>query len=180
MQKPSREAVIEAYNALVRERGGVPIGAGIFMRETGIPRYCWQAGFWRSWSEFQADAGHAPNEPSQRTPDDVLLKAFADLAHEMSEIPTEADLTLKRKRDPSFPGKTAFRRWGNRGALLAAVAAYCEGKEQFAPNVRVVCALGTPSLKPVTKPRVITSHPISSKANSSRRSWATRLRIHRA
>jgi hypothetical protein len=133
MQKPTRESVIAAYNSLVQERGGVPVGAGIFMRETGIPRYCWQGGFWRSWSEFQAEAGHAPNAPAQRIPDDVLFEGFAALALELNAVPTEADLTLKRKRDPSFPGKMAFRRWGGSTALLAAVAAYCEGKEQFAP-----------------------------------------------
>lgn len=112
MQKPSRESVIAAYNALVQERGGVPVGAGIFMRETDIPRYCWQGGFWRSWSAFQAEAGHSPNVPAQRIPDDVLLECFAALALELNAVPTEADLALKRKRDQSFPGKMAFRRWG--------------------------------------------------------------------
>jgi Meiotically up-regulated gene 113 len=130
VQKPSREAVIAAYNALVQERGGVPVGETIFARETGISRYTWNGGFWRSWSAFQADAGHAPNVPAQRTPDDVLLKAFAELAGEINEVPTEADLALKRKRDPSFPGKMAFRRWGSRSALVAAVAAYCDGRAE--------------------------------------------------
>lgn len=125
--------MIAAYNALVQERGGVSVGAGIFMRETGIPRYYWQGGFWRSWSEFQAEAGHTPNEPAQRIPDEVLLQSFVALALELNAVPTEADLALKRKRDPSFPGKTAFRRWGGSSALLAAAVAYCEGKEQLAP-----------------------------------------------
>jgi hypothetical protein len=38
MQKLTRQDVIAVYNALVHERGGVPVGAGIFVRETGVPR----------------------------------------------------------------------------------------------------------------------------------------------
>jgi hypothetical protein len=133
VRRPTREAVIAAYNALVKARGGAPIGQDIFVRESGIPRYCWQGGIWRSWSAFQADAGHDPNVPNERTPDEVLLHRFAELALEGNELPTEADLILKRRLDPTFPGKTAFRRWGSRTAMLAAVATYCEGKELFAP-----------------------------------------------
>lgn len=133
MPKPSKESIISAYNALVRERGGVPVGEGIFTRETGIPRYSWRGRYWRSWSAFQADAGHAPNIPTQKIDDEILLHRFSELALERNEVPTEADLTLKRKEDPSFPGKLVFRRWGSRNALLAAVAEYCEGREQFAP-----------------------------------------------
>ena len=42
-------------------------------------------------------------------------------------------MRLKRRQDPSFPNHSGFRRWGDRDALLAKVAEYCEGKEQFSP-----------------------------------------------
>ncbi len=119
------------YNDLVRERGGNPVGVGVFTRETGIKKYYWQGGYWRSWSAFQADAGHVPNSPTQRIADETLLQRFAELALERNEIPTEPDLILKKKEDPSFPDKSVFRRWGDRNTLLAKVAEYCEGKEQF-------------------------------------------------
>ena len=92
-------------------------------------------GYWRSWSAFQADAGHAPNSRTQKIPDETLLHRFAELALERNEIPTQADLSLKRKEDPSFPDKAAFGRWGGRDALLAKVAEYCGRKEQFAPVI---------------------------------------------
>jgi len=109
------------------------VGEGVFTRETGIPRYSWQGRYWRSWSAFQAAAGHAPNRPTQKIDDEILLQRFAELALELKEVPTEADLTLKRQQDPSFPGKLVFRRWGSRNALLAAVVEYCGDREQFAP-----------------------------------------------
>lgn len=138
MKKPSAESIISTYRALVDERGGVPIGERVFTRETGFPRYNWMGGHWRSWAAFQEAAGYSPNDPTQRTPDDVVLMRFAQLALERGEIPNEADLNINRKEDPSFPSKGVFRRWGNREALLQAVAEYCEGKPEFAPVLELL------------------------------------------
>src|SRR5260370_301011 len=132
MRKPSAESIIETYRTLANDRGGVPIGERVFTRETGISRYHWMGGFWRSWSAFQEAAGFSPNDPTQKISDETLLRRFAELALERGEVPTEADLNLKRKDDASFPGKLVFRRWGSRDALLSVVADYCEGKPQFA------------------------------------------------
>ena len=132
MQKPSKEKIVAEYNRLVRERGGRLIGERIFTRETGLSRHYWQGGLWRSWSAFQADAGHEPNSATGKTSDDILLRRFAELALERNEIPSEADLMLKRKEDPSFPAKATYRRWGSRDALLSKVAEYCEREGQFA------------------------------------------------
>src|SRR5262249_38565223 len=132
MRKLSAESIIETYRALVNERGGVPVGERVFTRETRISRYHWMGGIWRSWSAFQEAAGYSPNDPTQKIADELLLRRFAELALERGEVPTEADLNLKRKEDPSFPGKLVFRRWGSRDALLTAVSEYCDGKAQFA------------------------------------------------
>jgi Meiotically up-regulated gene 113 len=133
MRKPSAESIIETYRTLVNERGGVPIGERIFTRETGFSRYHWMGGFWRSWSAFQEAAGFLPNDPTEKTPDDTVLGRFAQLVLERGALPTEADLTLKRKEDPSFPSKQVFRRWGSREALLSAVSEFCDERPQFAP-----------------------------------------------
>ena len=138
MQKPSKEKIIGTYHRLVKEHGGTPIGQRVFMRATGFSNYYWKGGYWRSWSAFQADAGYAPNSPTEKISDEILLQRFAELALERNEIPSEADLMLKRKEDPSFPSKAAFRRWGSRDALRAKVAEYCEGKEHFAPAIELL------------------------------------------
>src|SRR5260370_1067718 len=128
----SKKSIIRAYNDLVATKGGTLPGAKVFVRETGISTYHWKGGYWRSWSEFQADAGHSPNSPTQRITDEALLQRFAELALEKRRLPTHPDLDLKRKIDPTFPGKGRFDRWGGRDALLPKVAVFCEGKEQFA------------------------------------------------
>ena len=138
MQKPSKESIIKAYNALVKQMGGNPVGIGVFTRETGISSYYWHGGYWRSWSAFQADAGHVPNSPTQRIADEIVLQRFAEFILERSEIPTQADLTLKKREDPTFPDKRVFSRWGNQDALLAKVAEYCAGKKQFLPVLELL------------------------------------------
>jgi hypothetical protein len=131
MQNLSKEKIVSAYSRLVKEQGGKLIGERIFKRETGFSPYYWKGGYWRSWSAFQADSGYAPNSQTEKMPDEILLHRFAELALERNEIPTDADLLLKRREDPSFPSKNTYRRWGSRDALLAKVAEYCEAKEQF-------------------------------------------------
>jgi hypothetical protein len=138
MPNLTRESIIDNYRELVRERNGAPIGEGIFIRETGISKYYWRAGYWRTWSAFQAEAGYAPNAPNEKIPDDTLLHRFAELALERNEIPTQADMMLKKKEDPSFPGRLTFNRFGDRAALLTKLADYCDGKDQFAPVLRLL------------------------------------------
>lgn len=138
MQKPSKKSIIETYHDLVKKHGGKPIGQRVFKRETGFPHYYWQGGFWRSWSAFQEDAGYEHNNPTLKIPDEDLLRPFAELVIKMSEVPTEADLLLKRKEDSHFPSAKAYRRWGSRDSLLEKVAECCEGKEQFAPVLNLL------------------------------------------
>jgi hypothetical protein len=138
MKKLSAEAIIKSYTDMVRARGGVPIGERVFGRESGIPRYNWMGGYWRSWSAFQEAAGFSPNDATQKIPDEVLLRRFAELAVERGAIPTEADLNLKRKTDPSFPGKLVFRRWGGRDALVTAAIEFCEANSEFESALAVL------------------------------------------
>lgn len=128
----TRERIIEAYNAYVAEHGGRPVGIRVFLQASGIPMHHFKGGHWRSWSDFQAAAGHAPNAPTPRTSDDEVLRRYAELAVERGQLPTLADLRLKRKSDATFPGENAFARWGDKNALLTKLADYCKVTPDFA------------------------------------------------
>ncbi len=138
MRKLTPEQIITSYANMVKDRGGVPIGERVFTRESRIPRYNWMGGHWRSWSAFQEAAGYSPTAATQRIPDEILLRRFAELALERGEVPTEADLNLKRKTDSSFPNKMAFRRWGSRDALVEAAVEYCEANPDLAPALELL------------------------------------------
>jgi Meiotically up-regulated gene 113 len=133
MAKLSKESIIEAYNDLVREKGGSPVGYDVFARETGISRHYWGGTYWRSWSAFQTQAGYVPNTPTARVEDETVLGRFAQLALDLNRIPTVADLRLKKTEDDSFPGWRVFHRFGYGDHLLAKIEEYCSTREQFAP-----------------------------------------------
>jgi len=145
MKKLSKESIISAYNDLVKKEGRA-IGMGVFQRETGISSYYWNGGYWRSWSAFQTDIGHTPNSKTPKTPDEVVLCHFAELALEKNAVPTQGDLVLKKKSDPSFPDKAVFRRWGGHEALLTQVATYIEDKVRFAPLKELFASRGANAL----------------------------------
>ncbi len=138
MPKIPKEKVIRLYKELVKQHSGEPIGERIFKRETDLSHHYWKGGYWRSWSAFQKDAGYVPNIKTSKIPDQILLNSFAELALEKDVIPTEPDLMLRRKDDPSFPNKLAFRRLGGREQLLEKVAEYCKGKEKYAPVLKIL------------------------------------------
>ena len=54
-KKIPKEKIITLYQELVNEHDGRLIGGDIFKREMGISSYYWRGGYWRNWSEFQAD-----------------------------------------------------------------------------------------------------------------------------
>ena len=137
-QKPSKDSIIEAYRDLISNQGGTVVGEDVFKRETGISPYYRRGGYWRSWAAFQADAGYAPNIPTQKVPDEILLHHFAQLALERNSIPTQSDLILKRREDPTFPDRLGFSRFGNKDALLAKVTEYCKGKTELLPVLKLL------------------------------------------
>ncbi len=88
--QPSKDKIIRAYKLLVKEHNSRLVGSKVFQRETGFPRYYWQGKYWPSWSAFQAAAGFSPNSPTEKIPDDVIFRRFAELALEMNKVPTQA------------------------------------------------------------------------------------------
>src|SRR5206468_11832299 len=43
-----------------------------------------------------------------------------------------------KRSDPTFPDKSCLRRWGNRDAMLAKLAEFCEGRDEFKPVLRIL------------------------------------------
>ena len=110
----SKESIISAYSDQVKANAGRPVGERVFSRETGISRYYWQGGYWRSWSAFQAEAGYHPNRPTQKLPDEAILNFFAQLALEQQQIPSEADLVCEG-REQFLPVLELLKRGASAG-----------------------------------------------------------------
>jgi hypothetical protein len=132
-----KEVVIKAYQDMVQQRGR-PVGRSIFIRDAGITAYYWQGNYWASWAEFQAECGVTPNRQNTRIADEVLLQKYVEAALALKKLPSECDLRMWRRADPSCPNSSAFFHLGKRHEMLAKVTAYCQGKPRFAPVASLV------------------------------------------
>lgn len=134
----TREFIIETYQNVVKNCGGRVVGLRVFERKTGISAAYWWGGYWRSWTEFQADAGFEPNRRPPRHTEEFLVRRFVELAMEMGKLPTHADMRIRSRQDPSFPSPSAFTRRTRYDVMLRKVADYCEGKPELAALVEWV------------------------------------------
>jgi hypothetical protein len=131
MPKLTKEFIADLYRKQVSVYGKV-LSESEFRRQTGVPPYHWWKGYWKSWSEFQIEAGFAPTPQITKIPDEVLLREYADLALRLNRLPTSRDLIQRKKEDPSFPGQSTFGRLARLNEFLLKLEAWCEGKPAFA------------------------------------------------
>jgi hypothetical protein len=105
------------------ENGGVALGQARFAKETGISFSAWRGKYWRKWSEATSEAGFAPNLLAAY-PSEMLVLAMAKLTKQNGRFPTDPDLRMARRADPSLPGSHAFYQLGSRQARIELLRVY--------------------------------------------------------
>lgn len=138
MNRPSKELLLSTYRRIVDSNGGRKVGERVFLRETGFSHHLWKGVYWRSWSELQRAAGFTANTATERIPDEVILRRLAELTLELGSVPSEPDIMLKRKRDPTFPSKATYRRYGGRDALIDRLREFCFNNTEFSDAVSIL------------------------------------------
>lgn len=136
----TKEFIAEAYRKQMKIHGRL-IGREHFSRETGISENYWKCVHWPTRGAFQRELGFVPNELKRRVPDEVLLRELATLALRLDKLPTQQEMIQRKKEDPSLPCFTGFNRLGRSAARLVRLAAYCEGRPEFAPVARMLGAV---------------------------------------
>jgi hypothetical protein len=111
--------------------GGQPLGRQRFFRETGIRTSDWLGIYWARWGDAIREAGFLPNQLSQALEKNHLLECLAQLTIELDRLPTDAEMRLKRRRDPSFPSQGAFARLGDKVQLVSELHKYCDGRAGY-------------------------------------------------
>ena len=147
-----RKSIISEIQRLAEQNSGRPPGQEVFAKETGLGAHEWKGAFWRRWSEALAEAGFIPNKFGGRTDDAVVLEHYLALVRRLNAIPVHADLLLERRRNPSFPSHTVFRRLGDKKALLQRAFALCEGRDDLdAVRELLFNEVGAPAHSPRTR-----------------------------
>ena len=142
-----KEKILSEIQKTAVNNGGIPLGIDRFRDETGIRKEDWHGIYWAKWSDAVVEAGLEPN-PFGAAPLDAeqMILQIAEFAHEISRIPTNPELKLRKKSKPDFPSMPVIRkRLGKKSEWVSKVRSYCEGKNVFSDVVALCDAEPKPS-----------------------------------
>jgi hypothetical protein len=137
-----RAFILSEIRRCAEASGGLPPGKARFQAETGIPESFWASRYWARWGDALREAGFDPNVMQQPYSDDHLLQKLAVVTRELGRFPTNAELRLRLRRDPSFPSSNVFGRLGNKRQLVSRLASFSESHDGL-DDVRAICLATT-------------------------------------
>lgn len=133
--------------------GGVPLGRGRFLRETGIKTSDWIGKFWARWSDALREAGFAPNEKQAAYEENMLIEKYIGLTRELGHFPVDSELRLKAKHDVTFPSHTTFinRLGGSKQSLVATILNYCKSRMGYDDIIAMCTVISVRALDEVAQ-----------------------------
>lgn len=134
----SKQEILKAIRQVAADSGGKPPGIQRFASLTGIQPTSWRGVYWSRWSEAVSEAGFEAGGMSSKRSDEDLLMALARMVGELGRIPTEPEMRLKSRADPSFPSTSTFGRLGNKRERAVLLLEFCKerGLEDVAEHCR--------------------------------------------
>src|SRR5579863_9619798 len=100
-----KEYILGEIKRTARVNGGLPLGQGRFLKETGIKESDWSGKHWARWGDAVREAGFEPNQRQLAYDDDILMERLISLMRELGHFPVRNELRLKARKDPSFPNE---------------------------------------------------------------------------
>lgn len=133
MLRPTREFILDEIKRYAEENGGAALGRRRFEAATGIKEADWLGRYWVRWGDALQEAGFAANTLQGKVHDDnELARQFALLTAELSRFPTDAEIQMRHRADPSFPSHGVFAaRLGRRAERAACLDAYVNDHPEF-------------------------------------------------
>lgn len=124
--------IVAAIREASAANGGVPLGRGRFEQLTGIKESAWSGKYWTRWSDAVREAGLTPNVMNQPHPLEDLLRPLASLALQLGHLPTQPEMNLQRRSDPTFPSPDSIvRRLGRKSALAGQLLEFSKSHHEF-------------------------------------------------
>jgi hypothetical protein len=128
----TKDQILSEIRRTAKANGNVPLGFRQFRTTTGIQDNEWLGRYWARWGDAVREAGFTPNTKQAPFDEVVLLENYISLLREVGKIPAIPEFNLKKRSDPKFPAWCVFqRRFGPKPQLVARVAEYCKGKEDY-------------------------------------------------
>lgn len=118
-----RDHILNEIRRLATLNGGQPPGMKAFARDTGMESHLWRGKYWARWSDALSEAGYSPNKWQERLDSDEVLTGVIAACRHYGRFPTQDEIQLHRKLDPTIPSEQAIKRhFGARSGLIAALA----------------------------------------------------------
>lgn len=127
----TKEQILLEIKRTAQANDGTPLGQGRFERETGVKKSEWYGRFWTKWSEAVAEAGLEPNRFDNAHDSEVVLAYVASETRRLGRIPTEGDLKMSRRADPTVPSAWAIQKRWRKQELIREVAEFCEREGDY-------------------------------------------------
>lgn len=112
MGEYTREEIVAEIQRATARDDGKPVGMVRFATLTGITRRAWQGVYWATWGDALREAGFEPNALQQRRGNDERLTDAASIVRKLGKIPTENELRMAKRDDPTLPGRNSIRALG--------------------------------------------------------------------
>lgn len=113
-----KQHILDEIRRTAAANEGVPLGRARFLAETGIKEVDWRGRFWARWADAVVEAGFAPNQLNTKFEDSSLLAHVAALTKKLGRYPTNAEMRLERRSNPSIPSSGAIERLGSKDEIL--------------------------------------------------------------
>lgn len=128
----NKQHILDEIRRTAKANGGEPLGRARFEQESGIKYHDWWGKHWARWNEALKEAGFAPNKFRDAFSDEMVLEKLTVFTRELGRFPTNGDLRIKKRNDPTFPNDKVFdAHFGSRQKLRRAVAEYCQTRSGF-------------------------------------------------
>lgn len=128
----NKEHIISEIQRTAQANAGKPLGRERFEQETGIKESAWLGKYWTRWNDAVKEAGLLPNLMNQPHPVEDLLKPLAEFALDLGHFPTQPEMNLRRRNDPSFPSPDSIRRrLGQKSDLAARLLEFSKSDSRF-------------------------------------------------
>ncbi|MBI3678773.1 MAG: GIY-YIG nuclease family protein [Proteobacteria bacterium] len=146
-----KESIIAEIQRTAAENDGVPLGQGVFERETGIAVSSWRGKYWRTWGEAVTAAGLVPNVRNEAHDRKFLIESLARLTRKNERFPTYADMRLERQVNRSFPGHQPLTRLGTVAERVEIVRQYASDNSEYGDILSLLPEVGANDDAPISE-----------------------------
>lgn len=125
-----RNLIIREIKRMAAEKGGQAPGVAAFANATGITMGKWRGVYWARWGDALKEAGLESNKLVGRRDSSEMIRKVGDLCRMLGKVPTNSDMRLHTRSDPSFPNdKTVASHFGGMEGVIAALRELAQTSE---------------------------------------------------